>query len=127
MRDKYLANFALTGKDHPGFLGELLFTGLDFFEWKYNGTQLIKVEVLQIVDCIQDYASAHSLNFNFSRNQVVDQIRIEKYKGYYKIFINDVYTAQIEWLQEEWVITAGSIGEPDLRAEVIKRINANSG
>ena len=96
LREKYLANLELSGDDHPGFLGALHFTGMDFFEWRYKGTQLTEFEVLQIIDCIQDYTSIHSLNFKFGRDQKVYRIRLEKKDSHYVVFIDDLISAQIE-------------------------------
>lgn len=124
--ERYLAALELSGEDHPGFLGALHFKGIDFFEWKYEGTQLTEFEVLQIVDCIQNYTSVHSLDFKFGRDQVVYQIRIEEMEGHYAVFVDDVFTAQVELMEEDWEITSGDIYDPDLRDEVLKRINANS-
>jgi hypothetical protein len=85
------------------------------------------LEVLQIVDCIQDFASVYSLNFKFSRNQVVYEIRIGEKECHYAIFIDDGFMAQIELMEEGWKDTSGDMDDRDLREEVIRHINASSG
>jgi hypothetical protein len=127
LRERYVENLVLMGDANAGYLGELQFTGIGFFEWKYSGSQLTEAEVLQVVDCIQDYASVNSLRFQFGRDQAVYQIRIEESEGHYAVFVDDVFTAVVELTEEEWEISSGDLYDPDLRKEVIRRINANSG
>jgi len=145
MRDRYVESLELTGEDNPGYLGELHFTGVGFFEWKYQGIQLKESEVWQIVDCIQDYAAGkeqriangmilpkpeqpedESLYFKYGKNQIVSDIRLEEMEGHFILLINDVPTAQIELLEEDWEITGGDIFDTDLKKEVMRRIRANT-
>lgn len=145
LRELYMESLELIGEDNPGYLGELHFTGVGYFEWKYIGHQLQENEVWQIVDCIQDYAAGkkqqiangiilpqpeqpqdESLYFKYGKNQVVSHIRIEEMEGHFVLLINGQPTAQIELLEEDWEITGGDIYDPDLKAEVLRRIRANT-
>jgi len=145
LRERYMESLELIGEDNPGYLGELHFTGIGYFEWKYIGNQLQENEVWQIVDCIQDYAAGkkqqiangiilphpeqpqdESLYFKYGKNQVVSHIRIEEMEGHFVLLINGQPTAQIELLEEDWKITGGDIYDPDLKAEVLRRIRANT-
>jgi hypothetical protein len=57
MRERYMEHFETERENHPGYLGMLHFKGVGFFEWKYEGNQLIESEVWQLIDCIQDHMS----------------------------------------------------------------------
>jgi hypothetical protein len=54
LREQYLENLELMGKDNPCFLGELQFNGFAYFEWRYLGDRLNGKEVWQIVDLLQN-------------------------------------------------------------------------
>lgn len=133
------------GDANPGYLGELHFTGVAYFEWKYEGDRLTENEVWQIVDCIQDLAAGKHrptdngiilakeqipqhvpLNFNYGKNSVIYQIRIEEMEGQFVVLINGEPTAQIELLEADWEITGGNIYDTDLKQEIIRRIKANT-
>lgn len=145
--ERYLESLTLMGEANPGYLGELHFTGVAYFEWKYEGGRLTENEVWQIVDCIQDLAAGKhrptdngiilakaeseqqqlpELTFKYGKNQVTYQIRIEEMEGQFVVLINGEPTAQIELLEEDWEITGGDIYDTDLKAEVIRRIKANT-
>jgi len=145
LRERYVENLELMGEDNPGYLGELHFTGVGYFEWKYEGDQLQENEVWQIVDCIQDYAAGkkqpmangiilpkpeqpvdESLYFKYGKNQIVSHIRIEEMEGHFVVLINGEPTAQIELLEKDWEITGGDIYDTDLKEEVLRRIRANT-
>jgi hypothetical protein len=145
LRERYMESIELTGEDNPGYLGELHFTGIAFFEWKYEGRQLNKSEVLQIVDCIQDQAAGNipiivngvmipkselpeeiPLTFKYGSKQVVSHIRIEEMEGHFIIIIDGEPTAQIELLEDDWEVTGGDIYDRDLLDEIIRRIKANT-
>lgn len=145
LREKYMESITLMGEGNPGYLGELHFTGIGFFEWQYTGTQLLEAEVWQIVDCIQDVAAGKKLpmehgiilpkavqpenvplNFPCGKNQVVSQIRVEEMEGHFIVFINGEPAAQIELLEEDWEVTGGDIYDRDLLAEILRRIKANT-
>jgi hypothetical protein len=57
LNEKYLESIDLMGANHPGFLGELQFTGYRLFEWKYIGYYLTEGEVYQVVTALQDFDS----------------------------------------------------------------------
>jgi hypothetical protein len=145
LRERYMESIELIGEANPNYLGELHFTGMGFFEWKYEGKQLQETEVWQIVDCIQDYAAGKvplmangiilpkedqpeevPLTFKYGKNQVVSHIRIEEMEGHFIILINGEPTAQIELMEEDWEITGGDIYDRDLKEEVLRRIKANT-
>jgi len=145
MRERYVESLELTGEDNPGYLGELHFTGMGFFEWKYEGKQLQESEVWQIVDCIQDYAAGklqtmengiilpnseqregQFLCFKYGYGQVVSDICIEEMEGHFIVLINGEPTARLELLEEDWEITGGDIGDADFLAEILRRIKANT-
>jgi hypothetical protein len=145
MRERYVESLELTGENNPGYLGELHFTGVGFFEWKYEGLQLQESEVWQIVDCIQDYAAGkkrpmangiilpkpeqpedESLFFKYGKNQIVSEVCIEEIEGHFVVLVNGDPIAQFELLKENWEITSGDIDDADLKEEVIRRIRANT-
>jgi hypothetical protein len=145
MRERYVESLELTGEDNPGYLGELHFTGIGFFEWKYVGDQLQDSEVWQIVDCIQDYAAGkeqpmangiilprpeqpedESLYFKYGKDQVVTDIRLEEMEGDFIVLIDGNPTAKFELLEQDWEITGGDIYDADLLAEILRRIKANT-
>jgi hypothetical protein len=145
LRERYVESLELMGEANPGYLGELHFTGVGYFEWKYLGGQLQENEVWQIVDCIQDFSAGkklpmangiilpkpeqpedESLYFKYGKNQVVSNIRIEEMEGHFAVHINGEPTAQIELLEEDWEITGGDIYDADLKEEVLRRIRANT-
>lgn len=145
LRERYMQNMELTGEDNPGYLGELHFSGIAYFEWKYKGHQLEEREVWQIVDCIQDYAAGNvqpadngiilpgseqpqdeSLYFKYGKDQVVSDVSLEKTEGHFIVLINGEPAAQIELIEEAWEITGGDIYDPDLKAEIFRRIRANT-
>lgn len=142
---KYVESLTLMGEDNPGYLGELRFTGVAYFEWKYAGSRLTESEVWQIVDCIQDLAAGKdrpsdngiilakdeetplpALDFKYGKNQVTYRISILEMEGHFVVLINGEPTAQLELLEEDWEITGGDIYDPDLFAEVLRRIKANT-
>jgi hypothetical protein len=143
MRERYMQNMELMGEDNPGFLGELHFSGIAYFEWKYEGHQLQENEVWQIVDCMQDYAAGieqeisngvilpkelphdRLLTFNYGKNGVVSHIRLEEMEGQFIVLSNGEPIAKIECM-EDWEVTGGDIDDPDLLAEIMRRIKANS-
>lgn len=133
------------GEDNPGYLGELHFTGIGMFEWKYEGSQLQEAEVWQIVDCIQDHAAGKvpviaygiimpspeqpeelPLAFKFGKNQVVSHIRLEEMEGHFIVLINGEHAAQIELMEDDWEITGGDIYDLDLLEGILRRIRANT-
>ena len=145
MRERYVESLELTGADNPGYLGDLHFTGVGFFEWKYQGVQLQESEVWQIVDCIQDYAAGkrqpmangiilpepeqpedESLYFKYGKDEVVSDIRLEEMEGHFIVLIDGAPTAQFELMEEDWEINGGDIYDNDLFAEIIRRIKANT-
>ena len=145
MRERYVESLELTGEDNPGYLGELHFTGIGYFEWKYVGHQLQDGEVWQIVDCLQDYAAGKvhpmdngiilpkpeqpedvSLYFKYGKDQIVRDIRLEEMEGHFVVLINSDPTAQFELLEQDWEITGGEIDDADLLAEILRRIKANT-
>jgi hypothetical protein len=144
LRERYMESISLMGEDNPNFLGELHFTGIGFFEWKYEGKQLQESEVWQIVDCIQDYAAGKvplvangiilpkedqpqevPLTFKYGKNQRISHIRIEEMEGSFMVLFNGDPIAQIELLEDDWEVTEGDIDDRDLLDEVIRRIKAN--
>jgi hypothetical protein len=144
MRERYMQNIELMGEDNPGFLGELQFSGIAYFEWKYEGHQLQENEVWQIVDCMQDYAAGieqeitngvilpkkelpddRLLTFKYGKNGVVCHIRLEEMEGQFVVLINGEPIAKIECMAD-WEVTGGTIYDPDLLAEIMRRIKANS-
>ena len=143
--EKYLESLALMGEDNPGYLGELHFTGLAYFEWKYEGNRLTEKEVWQIVDCIQDLAAGkyrpsdngvylakenHTppppLQFKYGKNRLTYQISIEEMKEHFVVLVDGEPLAQLEFLEKYWEITSGDIYDSDLLAEIIHRIKANT-
>ncbi|SDE35653.1 hypothetical protein SAMN05216464_105332 [Mucilaginibacter pineti] len=145
LRERYMENIELMGEDNPGYLGELHFSGIGYFEWKYEGDRLQENEVWQIVDCIQDYAAGkmqpmangiilpkpeqsedESLYFKYGKDQVVSHIRLEEMEGHFIVLINGKPTAQIELMEEDWEITGGDIYDRDLLEEILRRIKANT-
>jgi len=145
LREQYMENIELMGEDNPGYLGQLHFTGIGYFEWKYEGHQLVESEVWQIVDCIQEYSAGkmqpmakgiilpkpqqpedESLYFKFGKNQIVSDINLEEREGHFVVLINGEPTAQIELLEEDWEITGGDIYDADLKDEIFRRIRANT-
>lgn len=124
MRERYMQNMELMGEDNPGFLGELHFSGIAFFEWKYDGHQLQENEVWQIVDCIQDYAAGikqdikngiilprkgfsedRQLTFKYGKNGITSDICLEQMEGHFVVLINGEPIAKIECI-EDWEVTA---------------------
>jgi hypothetical protein len=145
LRERYMESLELIGEDNPGYLGELHFTGIGFFEWTYKGEQLQEGEVWQIVDCIQDYAAgkeqevcngiimpkaacpeALSLTFKYGKNQVVSDVRLTEMEGHFIVLVNEEPIAQLELLEEDWALTGGAINDPDLLEECIRRIKSNT-
>jgi len=145
LRERYMENIELMGEDNPGYLGELHFSGIGYFEWKYEGDQLQENEVWQIVDCIQDYAAGkmqpmangiilpkaehpedESLYFKYGKNQVVSHIRLEEMEGHFIVLINGEPAAQLELLEDDWEVTGGDIYDRDLLDEILRRIKANT-
>jgi len=143
--ERYLESLTLMGEDNPGYLGELHFTGIAYFEWKYEGDRLTEREIWQVVDCIQDLAVGKyrprdngiilakeeqllppPLHFKYGKNRITYQIGIEEMEGHFIIIINGEPVAQIELLEEDWEIAGGDLYDPDLLAEVIHRIKANT-
>ncbi|QEC74705.1 hypothetical protein [Mucilaginibacter ginsenosidivorax] len=135
------------GEANPGYLGELHFTGVAYFEWRYEGDRLTENEVWQIVDCIQDLAAGKhrpsdngiilvkeeseqqqlpELTFKYGKNRITHQISIVKLEGRFVVMINRDPAAQLELLEEDWEVTGGDIYDTDLKAEIIRRIKANS-
>lgn len=145
LRERYMESITLIGEENPNYLGELHFTGISYYEWKYEGRQLQESEVWQIVDCIQDYAAGKvplmangiimhkefqpeelPLTFKYGKNQVVSHIRIEEMEGHFIVIVNGEPVAQIELLAEDWEVTGGDIDDRDLLDEVLCRIKANT-
>jgi hypothetical protein len=145
LRERYMESIELMGEDNPGYLGELHFSGIGYFEWKYDGNQLQENEVWQIVDCIQDYAAGklqpmangiilpksdlpedQSLYFKYGKDQVVSHIRLEEMEGHFIVLINGEPTAQLELLEDDWEVTGGDIYDRDLLNEILRRIKANT-
>lgn len=145
LRERYMESITLIGEENPNYLGELHFTGISYYEWKYEGRQLQESEVWQIVDCIQDYAAGKvplmangiimpkefqpeelPLTFKYGKNQVVSHIRIEEMEGHFIVIVNGEPVAQIELLEEDWEVTGGDIDDRDLLDEVLCRIKANT-
>lgn len=145
MRERYVESLELTGEDNPGFLGELHFTGIGYFEWRYEGQQLQESEIWQIVDCLQDYAAGkeqpmangiilpkpeapvdESLYFKYGKNRTTYQIRLEEMEGKFIVLINGEPKAQVELMEEDWEITGGDIDDGDLLAEILRGIKANT-
>lgn len=143
--ERYLESLSLMGEDDPGYLGELHFTGVAYFEWKYDGPYLTENEVWQIVDCIQDLAAGKyrpsdngiflarenadpkpPLHFKYGKNRITYQIRIEEMEGRFIVLIDGEPTAQLELLEADWEITGGDIYDRDLLQEIIHRIKANT-
>jgi hypothetical protein len=115
MRKRYLENIELQAEAHPGYLGLLHFKGVRFFEWKYEGHQLVENEVWQLVDCIQDYTSGKGtmtehgfptqsdnapkdidLYFRYGKDQRTFHIRIEEMEGQFIVLINGEPAAKID-------------------------------
>lgn len=145
LRERYMESMELVGEANPGYFGELHFTCIGYYEWKYEGNRLKESEVWQIVDCIQDYAAGKipvtangiimsppenpeelPLTFKFGKNQVVSQIRLEEMEGHFIVLVNGEPTAQIELMGEDWEITGGDIYDRDLLDEILRRIRANT-
>lgn len=145
LREQYMESISLMGEDNPGYLGELHFTGIGMFEWKYEGSQLQEMEVWQIVDCIQDHAAGKvpviangiimpppeepeelPLAFKYGKNQVVSHVRLEEMEGHFIVLINGEPTAQIELMEDDWEVTGGDIYDSDLLEEILRRIRANN-
>ena len=145
MRERYMENFEVEREEHPGYLGQLHFKGLGFFEWKYDGHQLTEPEVWQLIDCIQDYHSGKAyttengmltqsanapkdidLYFRYGKNQVTCHIRIEEMEGQFIVLVNGEPAARVEYMEDDWEVTGGDIYDSDLLAEVIRRIKANT-
>jgi hypothetical protein len=132
--DKYLEYIELEGEANPGFLGELHFDGMTAFEWKYSGNRLSEAEVLQVVNVLQDtqpvFLSGNdpetALSFTFDRFHERKYIQLMADEGRFLVFINGGFAAEIELMEDDWEITGGEIDNPQLLAEVLRRIRTHS-